>query len=71
MKRILKESILEETLPFTLLIEGVPESYNEDIIRSYLIKYIINNVSIFTSFISHAFNNELNLYISIMLCLVK
>jgi len=41
MKQILKDNIMEELLPLTLLIEGVPESFNEEHIRNILIKEIM------------------------------
>lgn len=47
MKQVLKDNIMVETLPFTLLIEGVPEALNEDHIRNCLVKDIIEKVCIY------------------------
>lgn len=44
MKQVLKDNIMPESLPFTLLIEGVPEALNEDHIRNSLVRDIIDKV---------------------------
>lgn len=45
LQTILKESIIEEQLPFTLLIENIPETISEDIVRVDIIRSLKNQVS--------------------------